>query len=1007
MAAGSTMAIGMAAAAFVMLLLMVAALFLFLDSLEDAKVPNPPGGATSTSSTKPVNTSVFGGGTGKKRVYTSGVRLEELLFWSALEAPEALVAYCAQMEGDEREALFSALPQVTSCILGLESGLNTPKGWLNEQANLLLDGPHKSVRNAQQLAQKLLDLLVAATPPSGGGNGAGGAAAAALSPMASAKAAASSSSSPGGGLSNAFSAFGGGGGGIGAGAASSSAVAARRTHGVLLEKLIDAGRGPEGGMRYTFFARWLPPPARLALQDGKVALLPPLFATRVLQSVESMGGGGGGGGGIGGAGAGRPGQGGRGGSTEPPASLVLAAWEYFLFCFCLWPLSDGGERSLDLAAPVTPPGSSGAAAATSFLGSMVGGGADTGPLYFTLLDTYLNHFLPPGRPAAEGGELLLAALAQFWLGQNAPPYVAQQLSHQPLPFQDTKASVLQCLDRLVRHLNEHEVQRVRVLAAVGQPLPSAHAALLPHMYHFFDKQMHNLPDISARVISLCRLVVRYLEPWRPPPTTAKAGSGGGAGGGAGGGGVGRERRGGRCTLCRRRRRRAGAVAVSSAAAAAAAEAWPWAPFVRSNYLLFARVLVRLASEVRLSRFRLSEKRDLIMLREVAKLFDHAHVLTLMRQLGENLEQLLSGALPPASPMRECLVAQLSALEGDPSRWRAACEPYLPAKVYHELNGMDVYLQGKADDLKKAQAQKSFFDAAAGGGGSSGGLSPMAVIDELRRCAQRAMRELQPSGHEAAPAQPVHTHRERPSISLIGGGGALAAATMVSGGNAVGSGAAGGGGVGSGAGGAGGAVPLSREQKAALLAGRARCSALSVGYRATPRLPVRPIGRYEVAPLVEIAERLGAVLPPAVRRTGLHPRVLASVPSLCLTAVYAILIGVRPTAPPIAAPPDDALPYDDGDAHVALLLLWWVLFLPSLAFGALHLRHWARQHAPSLRATAESWVPWVAEQLQRGVDEVELKDYLRRALPVAAVAEAADEAERMLSLAKDRAQCGRD
>ena len=51
--------------------------------------------------------------------------------------------------------------------------------------------------------------------------------------------------------------------------------------------------------------------------------------------------------------------------------------------------------------------------------------------------------------------------------------------------------------------------------------------------------------------------------------------------------------------------------------------------------------------------------------------------------------------------------------------------------------------------------------------------------------------------------------------------------------------------------------------------------------------------------------------------------------------------------------------------------------------------------------AEGWVPWVAEQLQRGAMRSRLRGYLRRALPTGAPAEAADEADRMLALAKRR------
>ena len=72
---------------------------------------------------------------GDRRVYSSGVRLEELLRWPALEACRALHAYALEMSGEDTEAFFSALPQITNCILGLDhanGALN--KGWLNQQA---------------------------------------------------------------------------------------------------------------------------------------------------------------------------------------------------------------------------------------------------------------------------------------------------------------------------------------------------------------------------------------------------------------------------------------------------------------------------------------------------------------------------------------------------------------------------------------------------------------------------------------------------------------------------------------------------------------------------------------------------------------------------------------------------------------------------------------------------------------------------------------------------------
>ena len=42
---------------------------------------------------------------------------------------------------------------------------------------------------------------------------------------------------------------------------------------------------------------------------------------------------------------------------------------------------------------------------------------------------------------------------------------------------------------------------------------SAHAHIARHLLNFYGVQMKNLPDISARVVTLVRLLVRYLSPW--------------------------------------------------------------------------------------------------------------------------------------------------------------------------------------------------------------------------------------------------------------------------------------------------------------------------------------------------------------------------------------------------------------------------------------------------------------------------------------------------------------
>lgn len=408
--------------------------------------------------------------------------------------------------------------------------------------------------------------------------------------------------------------------------------------------------------------------------------------------------------------------------------------------------------------------------------------------------------------------------------------------------------------------------------------------------------------------------------------------------------------------------------MTAQAKARLAESWEWAGFVRDNYFLYVRVLVRMANEVKgvadsptdkpKPRFMMREqKRDREMLAEFAALFGNDKLLTLMKGLGEALEQYQNGTLPASAPEYKALVSQLQQLEPlDQSRWQGACADYTPRKVYEALDGMDEYLQQEQAIMKKEQAKMPLV----GMGAATSKGSPMAVVDELRRVAQKAMRELQPEGSEVVVPRKI-VQMAHPPIGLLDSAAA--------------------------------ATPLSADEKDRIRAGRARCSALNVGYRATPRLPVRPVGKYEVTSLVELAEAVANQWPAFLKQRGLHPRFLANIPSLLLCAVYAFLVAVRPT--PSRAEPE---------AYWLLLILWLLVLAVSLALGALYLRHWARRHKPSLRATAESWVPWVAEQLQRGVGEPEIKEYLlRTALPSDSVVDAADEADNMLKLAKRRAR----
>ena len=74
--------------------------------------------------------------------------------------------------------------------------------------------------------------------------------------------------------------------------------------------------------------------------------------------------------------------------------------------------------------------------------------------------------------------------------------------------------------------------------------------------------------------------------------------------------------------------------------------------------------------------------------------------------------------------------------------------------------MDQYLQSRMDEMRKVQASKGFFDAAPTS-------SPLQVVDGLRRSCQRALRELQPAGHEASQLRPAESKGKRPEVTLLG------------------------------------------------------------------------------------------------------------------------------------------------------------------------------------------------------------------------------------------------
>ena len=179
---------------------------------------------------------------GDRRVYSNGVRLEELLRWPAVDACRALHAYALEMSGEDTEAFFSALPQITNCVLGLDhanGALN--KGWLNQQALLLIE-PQRNPRLALQLQAALFDLLTA-------------------QPAAAAASAGTSLLSP----------------------LAQGATRRPGQPGSLFGYLVSGRQGVGGAMRYTFFPKHLPRPARVALEQGRPNLVPPLFSARLQQ----------------------------------------------------------------------------------------------------------------------------------------------------------------------------------------------------------------------------------------------------------------------------------------------------------------------------------------------------------------------------------------------------------------------------------------------------------------------------------------------------------------------------------------------------------------------------------------------------------------------------------------------------------------------------------------------------------------------------------------------------
>eukprot|EP00967_Tisochrysis_lutea_P050559 scaffold62234_cov32-Tisochrysis_lutea.AAC.4 len=309
-------------------MLLALGLFIYLDSSDDEKPSSssvaPPPPTTQTSAAGAPGgawglSSMRGGGThAERRVYTTGTRLDELLRWPALDGALALLAYLRNMDWEDKEALLKALPQIANCILGLDtaaSGAAGGRGWLNEQADMLHE-PHRNVRAASQLHSALIELLSAR--------------------VEDAAAATAEGKAPGG-------------------SATPTAVAADNGSvdgqmGALFERLLDAARGREGQLspHYSFFSKHLPMFTRLAIANGRLDLVPLIFRDRLQAAApaapvrtisvqESAVGA-----------AATTSTNAAGGTTGVPTMwLILPAWDYFLYCLCLWPLSERGGQALE------------------------------------------------------------------------------------------------------------------------------------------------------------------------------------------------------------------------------------------------------------------------------------------------------------------------------------------------------------------------------------------------------------------------------------------------------------------------------------------------------------------------------------------------------------------------------------------------------------------------------------------------------------------------------------
>ena len=864
------------------------------------------------------------------RVYSSSVRLEELLRWPAIEAARALRRHTNEMSGDDTEAYFAALDHVANCILGINPTPGTSKGWFNQQMLAMIE-PGRNPRLAAELHRALLDLLSAVPLQQPGG------------------------ARPGGRGNQ------------------------EKQPGSLFTLLQERHRrGAAAHIKYRFTE--MPRPAFVYPSSGQPQVVAKLAIQQQPQPIATSAQQ-------------------AGAASAVQHQLQLTAWEYMLFQFLRWPMpgvgsdTDGGGPLIESVVVPMP----------SAVGTLPFGiaGSQQVVLYYELLHGYLERFVPPRltgeqmrgisldelrralamrglstdgdgdalrkrlndherereRPNAAStrdGELLLHAMCQFWLCQNAAPHQEAYMSPPMGPALPTSAAILGCLREVVRHLNKVAFAHVDAMGG-GGGASSAHggAPQTPHhgnggggavvpaggagglgggadlyagtphsilqkpLFDFFAIQLQHLPETSARVNQLIRLVVLYLQPWAPPnPPKGSVGS-------------------------------PGAVLPSAAKPAdadaaraemvvthwqlQAAERWAWAPFVKRSFPFFMRLLSRVAKECCATppRFDLANKREMEMLHLVAALFLQPHVLPLLRTMCEAAAKLSQNLDWQSDADCRLLRDSLIYYEVTDPACVEACKKLALRAVYQELDVYQEWLNKRLSDVKK-KTQTGGLAAIFDEGYGASGLQPQ--LEKLIDANERIMGALRPLRlPEKKAAQEVQ-----------------AAATKL--------------------------LPLSPRPldvagRAELMRGATRCSALRVPFRATPRLPVRPVASGELAPLVLAAEALAPRLPPQVTAPwpaglGLHPRLLASGLGLALGLVLpAALLGV---APSVSSP-----------LH---RFMWWLLLLCNGGFGWVHYQRWWRRNQPTTAAASESWLPWITEQIRRGVADDELRAYLEKTLP---------------------------